>query len=179
MTTRQETTKCKSNRKAAEAKAPKGTTPPNKMDFRPQHLLELAHHKPSSTLVRDQHRLETTISKSSMGQKMRRTPPIQKTIKQRRSTSTAQRSLYRWVLQVIWTRRGTDLPPLSSKQTQKWAGQSHHGTAVEVFLAASSAVDLRTEGQTQKAEGTFRNQRNGFRSCKETLMPMVNGQAMA
>jgi hypothetical protein len=47
---------------------------------------------------------------------------------------TARRSHYRWeILQVIWTKRGTASLRLSSKQTQKWAGQSHHGMAAEEY----------------------------------------------
>ena len=134
MTTRQEATMCKFNLKAAEAKAQTGTVQPSRMAFRPHDRLESAHHRPSTTLARGQCRQVTTISKSFTDQRMKRTLQIQKTTRPRRRTLTARRSHYRWeILQVIWTRIGTASPRLSSKQTQKWAGQSHHGMAAEEF----------------------------------------------
>ena len=134
MTTRQEATMRKSNLKTTEAKGQTGAVQPSKMAYRPRDLPESALHRPSTTLVRGLCRQVTTISKSSMDRKMRRTPPIQKTTRQRRRTLTARRSHYRWeILQVIWTRTGTASPQLSSKQTHGWAGLSHHGMVVEAF----------------------------------------------
>ena len=134
MTTRQEATMCKFNLKTTEARDQIGAVQPSRMAYRPRDQPESAHHRPSTTLVRGQCRQVTSISKLFMDQRMRRTPPIQKTTRQRRRTLTARRSHYRWeILQVIWTKTGTASPQLSSKQTQGWAGQSHQGTVVEAF----------------------------------------------
>lgn len=160
------------DRKAAGNKDPTGIVPLDRSDFKRQHPPGSAHHRPSLTSARAQLRLVTSISKSFMGQKMRRTPQIQKTTGQKRSNSTAARLPFRWAtLQVTWTRSAMAFPTLSKKQTRRWAAPSHLEMAVESW-AASSAADQRIAPQNGTTDEILcLSQRRGFNSSMATLMP--------